>query len=306
MKPKISIIVPAHNEQNNISRTMANLYDFPYDNYEVIIGLDNCSDQTVPIVKQMCLHHKNFKYKVFQERQGKAKMINQLIDRALGEIIIIQDCDWIFKIDNWDLNYILELFKTEYVHGIADPFPITYPLKKDAGILEIGLTLHSLVWMDCVKQKSTDFIPGYNKLDDKYFPLLVNIFKKKSYIANETLADDIERAKNIQKQHRCVLVSSGLFPSQMISAGEIYTISGIFKQKKRTALAREQLISKYGKDSMNIPITDLLKSIWKNVIKSWNIKYIFSFGVITIIYLLGALYKPKNISTEKGWDLRSR
>jgi glycosyltransferase involved in cell wall biosynthesis len=303
---KVSIVIPAHDEENNIAKAIANLYEFPYKNYEVIIGLDNCHDQTLPIVKQMCIAHPNFKYKVFEERQGKAQMINKIIDGLNTDIIIIQDVDWYMDINEWDLKYMLKLLENEYVHGIADSFPITYPLKKDAGILEIGNTLHGLVFIDAIKNKATKFVPGYKQVDENYFPPLVNIFKKKSFIPNKSLGDDFERAANIWKQNRAILMSDSLDPSRMKSSGEIYTLKGVWKQKKRTALARQQLNDLYPGLKMKIPKWDLIKSMWRNVISPCKIKYMWSFGVVTMLFLLGNIFKPKDISTKEGWNMRAR
>jgi len=303
---KVSIVIPAHDEENNIAKAIANLYEFPYNNYEVIIGLDNCHDRTLSIVKQMCIGHPNFKYKVFEERQGKAQMINKIIDGLNTDIIIIQDADWRLDMNEWNLKYILKLFENDYVHGIADSFPVTYPIKKDAGVLEIGNTLHGLVFIDAIKNKATKFIPGYKQTDENYFPPLVNIFKKKSFIQNKSLGDDFERAANIWKQSRAILISDSLDPSRMKSAGEIYTLKGIWSQKKRTALARQQLRDLYPGLNMKIPKWDLIKSIWRNVIKPCKIKYIWSFGVVTGLFILGNIFRPKDISTKDGWELRSR
>lgn len=303
---KISIIIPVHDEENNIGKAIANLYNFPYKNYELIIALDNCTDHTELIVHQMCLGCENFRYKVFKKRQGKAQMINKIIQELDTDIIIIQDADWKLDITKWDLKYMLKLLENDYVHGIGDPFPVTFPLKKDAGILEIGNTLHGLVFIDAIKNKATKFIPGYKQVDENYFPPLVNIFKKKSFIPNKSLGDDFERAINIWKQSRAILISDSLDPSRMKSAGETYTLKGIWSQKKRTAIARQQLRELYPNLNMKIPKWDLIKSIWRNVIKPCKMKYIWGFGVVTGLFILGSIFKPKSLNTVEGWSLRGR
>jgi hypothetical protein len=57
---------------------------------------------------------------------------------------------------------------------------------------------------------------------------------------------------------------------------------------------------------MNIPKLDLIKSIWRNVIRPCKIKYIWSFGIVTLIYILGSIFKPKDLNTTKGWGMRAR
>jgi len=48
---KISFLISAHNEEKIIGRTLENLINLPYENYEIILGLDGCTDNTERIVK---------------------------------------------------------------------------------------------------------------------------------------------------------------------------------------------------------------------------------------------------------------
>ena len=50
-EPKISFLIAAHNEEKMIGSTLKNLLSLPYKNYEIIIGLDGCTDRTLEIVK---------------------------------------------------------------------------------------------------------------------------------------------------------------------------------------------------------------------------------------------------------------
>ena len=49
---KLSFLIPAHNEEKIISKTLNNLINLPYENYEVLVGLDGCTDRTEEIVKR--------------------------------------------------------------------------------------------------------------------------------------------------------------------------------------------------------------------------------------------------------------
>ena len=51
---KISFLIAAHNEEKIIGKTLENLLRLPYSNFEVIIGLDGCTDNTEKIVKNYC------------------------------------------------------------------------------------------------------------------------------------------------------------------------------------------------------------------------------------------------------------
>ena len=52
-KPKISIIVPARNEEGKISKCLQSLLSQDYDNYEVIAIDDSSTDKTLSIISKL-------------------------------------------------------------------------------------------------------------------------------------------------------------------------------------------------------------------------------------------------------------
>ncbi len=68
---KISFLIPAHNEEKIIGKTLDNLFNLPYNNYEVIIGLDGCTDNTEQIVRKFRKKSNRFGYYKFDLRKGK-------------------------------------------------------------------------------------------------------------------------------------------------------------------------------------------------------------------------------------------
>ncbi len=63
MKEKrISFLIAAHNEEKVIGETLKNLANLPYRNYDVIVGLDGCTDKTENLVKEFAKKSKKFKY----------------------------------------------------------------------------------------------------------------------------------------------------------------------------------------------------------------------------------------------------
>ena len=48
--PRVTIIVPARNEEADIERTLTNLLALDYDNYEIIALDDRSTDRTVEIM----------------------------------------------------------------------------------------------------------------------------------------------------------------------------------------------------------------------------------------------------------------
>ena len=54
MDPKISIIIPAHNEENYIKKTLHSIKQQTYQNYEAIVVSNGCTDKTEEIVNKFC------------------------------------------------------------------------------------------------------------------------------------------------------------------------------------------------------------------------------------------------------------
>ncbi len=84
-------IVAAHNEADRIERRLRNLLalDYPADRLEVVLGSDGSTDDTVararPFESAGVIVHE------FAERRGKPALLNALVPRASGEIVVFAD-----------------------------------------------------------------------------------------------------------------------------------------------------------------------------------------------------------------------
>ncbi len=97
-EPKISIIVAARNEAQNLSGSLQSLRDvnYPVEKYEIVVVDDNSNDDSPEIIKRFaadplfrCIRlNENEK-----TRPGKAGAILEGIDQSRGEIIFITDAD---------------------------------------------------------------------------------------------------------------------------------------------------------------------------------------------------------------------
>ena len=95
--PKISILVPARNEANNIRRCVLSLLQQNYDNYEVIVIDDNSTDNTLEILQEIQQQHPNLQIISGQPLKsgwfGKAYAMQQLLQHATGEYCLFVDSD---------------------------------------------------------------------------------------------------------------------------------------------------------------------------------------------------------------------
>jgi poly-beta-1,6 N-acetyl-D-glucosamine synthase len=101
--PRISLIVPAYNEEKTIRRCVESLQVLNYPNFEVVVVDDGSTDNTLEEVS----HSKGIKI-IHQENQGKPKALNNGIQASTGEIIVTVDADT--KLDKNALGKIAERF----------------------------------------------------------------------------------------------------------------------------------------------------------------------------------------------------
>ncbi|HEX2306398.1 MAG TPA: glycosyltransferase family 2 protein [Nitrososphaeraceae archaeon] len=102
-KPKVSIVVPARNEEETISKCLQSLLSQNYDNYEIIAIDDSSTDKTLSIISE--LSNKNPRLVVVKARPipddwiGKNWACFQGYQKASGEILLFTDADTVHKPD---------------------------------------------------------------------------------------------------------------------------------------------------------------------------------------------------------------
>lgn len=89
--PKISIIIPAYNEEKVIKNTIESLIETKYPRKEIIFVDDGSTDNTFSIASD----YKNKIKILHKENGGKASALNYALVYATGDIIVIVDADTI-------------------------------------------------------------------------------------------------------------------------------------------------------------------------------------------------------------------
>jgi cellulose synthase/poly-beta-1,6-N-acetylglucosamine synthase-like glycosyltransferase len=91
IEPPISVVIVAHNEASRIEEKLRNLLalDYPQDRLEILIGTDGCTDSTVD--RARAFEDAGVKVVAFETRRGKAAVLNDLMAKARGEIVVLAD-----------------------------------------------------------------------------------------------------------------------------------------------------------------------------------------------------------------------
>ncbi|HVR23372.1 MAG TPA: glycosyltransferase family 2 protein [Candidatus Polarisedimenticolia bacterium] len=108
VNPRVSIIVPARNEEEDIELSLTRLLELDYDNYEVIAVNDRSTDRTGEIMERVVenrvltsgrlrvIHHQNLPAGWL----GKTHAMWTATNEATGDWLLFTDADVLFKPDS--------------------------------------------------------------------------------------------------------------------------------------------------------------------------------------------------------------
>ena len=115
--PRVSILIPAYNEERVIGAKIENLLALDYDpgKMEILIGSDGSTDRTDNIVKSF--DDPRVKLIRLAGRSGKSAVLNRLVAEAAGEILIFSDAN--VMLDRAALKMLIRHFSDPSV-GVAN------------------------------------------------------------------------------------------------------------------------------------------------------------------------------------------
>lgn len=92
--PYIIVLMSVHNEEKIIVQKLNSILqtNYPADYFEIIIGSDGSTDDTNAFVTAMAGQYDNIMLTEYEGRNGKANIINKLIDRYGNAIKSLPDC----------------------------------------------------------------------------------------------------------------------------------------------------------------------------------------------------------------------
>jgi cellulose synthase/poly-beta-1,6-N-acetylglucosamine synthase-like glycosyltransferase len=114
--PTMSLIVAAHNEEDQIEDRVVNALrsDYPADGLEVLVAADGCTDRTVERVRALG----EPRVRVLElPRQGKLQALDAAVREARGEILVFSDANTVM--DAGALRAMAGNFADPRVGGVA-------------------------------------------------------------------------------------------------------------------------------------------------------------------------------------------
>lgn len=115
--PSVSMVVSAYNEMRVIQKKIDNFYKlkYPQKRIELLIGSDGSDDGT----ERILINNQSSMIRpfIFDTRCGKASVLNRLIDRARGDIIVFSDANSMYAPDA--IQKLVQYFTDPKIGGVC-------------------------------------------------------------------------------------------------------------------------------------------------------------------------------------------
>lgn len=194
--PKVSIIVPAYNEEVNAVRTVSNLLQQDYPELQIIFVDDGSKDSTFKIVSETFDQVTNVQVHT-KPNGGKASALNYGINLANTEYVVCIDADTQLKTDA--VTQLMKKFSNPAVGAVA-------------GNVKVGNEVNMIT-----RWQSIEYITSQN-FDRRAFDLLncitvvpgaIGAFKKEAIITSggfttDTLAEDCDLTMRLHRNNYLV------------------------------------------------------------------------------------------------------
>jgi len=155
-QPTVSVIVPAHNEESVIEKTVENLLALDYPHYDLWVFDDRSKDGTVQVLEGLARKYpEKFHYVVraMDATPGKSAVLNDALALTTGDILAVFDAD--AHVDADFLQKTLPYFSVENVGAVQARKVIL-----NAGVNTLTRCQHHEYMLDAHFQSGRDAIRG--------------------------------------------------------------------------------------------------------------------------------------------------
>ena len=262
--PKVSIIVPAHNEGEIIDTAISSLVDLDYPRKEIIIVDDNSSDDTYLKVKPYASKGLVKLFKKTDPMSNKARAVNYGVRFSSGDFVVVIDADTV--INRESLGRVLQPFADESVVGVAGNIRV-YNDRSLLGRLqayeyflamELGRAFQSSLQILMI-------IPG------AFGAFRADIFRQLGQMDEDTITEDFDFALKLRKTRGRIIFVGGAIAWTSVPT----TWRSWIRQRVRWTRGQVQTLKKH---------KDLLLS-WKFGARVWLSAFDMLFMDVVLLFM---------------------
>ncbi len=305
--PSITIIMAAHNEELIIEKKIESIFSSSYarEKIQLIVGTDCCNDATDSILAKQADIYPELTHIIFKERQGKIRIINNLVKQSKNEILILTDANVLFSTKT--LASLVRHFKNDSI-GLVDSHMKNYGLSSSG----ISYPEQSYISLEVILKQA----------EGKLWGCMMGPFggcfaiRKKLYkpVPEKYLVDDFHINMNILKQGSMAIHESEAIVYEDVSSH----LSAEFNRKIRISAGNFQNLIHFSKmlikhGSISFAFIShkalrwlspffLLFSLLLSIIYFNhgipNIIIVYGFGLVGILVLLDFILKSLKVNIK--------
>ena len=274
--PKVSILVPCFNEEDNVEEVVASLDQMHYPDFEIICINDGSKDRTGELLDQMLSRYPRLRVVHLAKNQGKAVGLNTAAVIAQSEFLICIDGDAI--LDPHLIPWTLRHFDSPRV-GAVTGNPRIRTRSTILGKIQVG-EFSSIIGLIKRAQRSYGRIFTVSGV--------IAVFRKSAlhqvgYWSPDMLTEDIDiswklQTKSWEIRYEPRALSWILMPE---------TLGGLWKQRLRWSMGGIQVMQRYAWIWLH----------WKN----WRMWPVYLEYVISVIWAYAALFALVLWGLTKLW-----
>lgn len=120
LRPLVSVLIPAHNEEKSIIRCLESVRKNTHRKLEIIVIDDASSDNTRTLVREYIAAHPNRNIRLLYKRKnvGKAEALNHALKKAVhGDLVMTLDAD--SAIERHSIKNAVAYFEDQSIVGVA-------------------------------------------------------------------------------------------------------------------------------------------------------------------------------------------
>jgi cellulose synthase/poly-beta-1,6-N-acetylglucosamine synthase-like glycosyltransferase len=273
-RPFISMVISAFNEQETLPKKIENCHqlDYPNAKLEILIGSDGSDDKTDEILNAS--EDNVIQPFIFKTRRGKAGVVNELVARARGTIIVFSDANTIY--DPNALKHMMKHFTDKNVGGVCGRLCLTNPDQKSSGQGE------SLYWKyETQVKKWEGCIRTVIGANGAIYAIRKNLYTPLS--TRKILVDDFVISLKVVQAGYDVIFDNEAVAFETTSP----RIRGEFKRKIRIGVSNFNSIAEL-KSLLNPSRGFAAFGFWSHKIIRWFIPFFFLSAFISNLFLLHA------------------
>lgn len=272
--PSIAVICAAYNEERVIEEKIKSVFttNYPKEKISFYIGTDACSDNTVPIIKNLQDKYPLLKLVEFSERSGKINILNKLCSLAQDEVFVMTDANVYFKENTF--FELVKHFKNSNVKMVCGNI-VKRALNKETVTENELQYLNFENFLKSAESKLWQIVIGaeggcYALRKDNYL-----------HIPSHFIADDFFITCHVLNTNGKILFEESAVVHEDASA----ETKGEFRRKARIATGNFQNLA-YFKNLLKNPFSKIGFAFLSHKVLRWLTPFLFLINLVCCVFLV--------------------